>query len=382
MKKHIRGIVFFLITLLLIFVGRTLISQASASGPVKIAAIFAKTGIAAKDNKSAFEGTRLAVKEINSRGGLMGCLLELIEIDNKSTPLGSKLAAEQAVKHEVTAVIGAVWSSHSLTIARVLQKAEIPMISPASTKPEVTLAGNYIFRAIFNDIMQGRVLAQFAFIDIGARTSVVLKNINEEYCLTLAKYFVEFFKQMGGKVLYEGNYRGTAVDFTDVLTEAKKNRPNIIFVPGYQRDSGLILSQARKMGIKSQFLGGDGWGDQMYDYAGEAIDGACYTVQWHPDVPFPESIYLQNIYQRKYGNKNTEVNLPLTYDSVMLFADAVRRAGSFDRKKIRDALSETKGFSGATGNITFDKNGDPVDKQIIILKFEKGATVFVKSIGP
>lgn len=136
------------------------------------------------------------------------------------------------------------------------------------------------------------------------------------------------------------------------------------------------------MGIKSQFLGGDGWGDQMYDYAGEAIDGACYTAQWHPDVHFPESRYLQDIYQRKYGNKNTEVNLPLTYDSVMLFADALRRAGSFDRKKIRDALSETKGFSGATGNITFDKNGDPLDKQPVILKFEKGVSVIIKSVSP
>lgn len=355
---------------------------AEASAEIKIAAILSQTGIAIDHNKPAIEAARLAVDEINAKGGLLGHFLELILIDNQSTPIGSKLAAQKAVKLNVTAVIGAIWSSHSLAIAAVLQKAKIPMITPGSTKPEVTLTGEYIFRACFIDSFQGRVMAQFAYTDLGARTAVVLKNINEEYSLTLAKYFVKFFTESGGKVIYQGNYKGSAVDFTNILIEVKKLRPDVVFIPGYSRDSGLLVKQAEKSGIKTVFLGGDAWDGPIYEYGGSALEGSYYSAHWHPKVPFAKSRYLQKIYRKRYGEKDIIAPIPLTYDAVMLFADAVRRAGSVERSKIRDALAMTKNFKGATGTITFDSNGDPVNKEASIIKFENGSEVFVKSVRP
>jgi branched-chain amino acid transport system substrate-binding protein len=190
--------------------------------PATIAAIFAKTGIAADDNAPLFQGVSLGVEEINSQGGLLGRKLEVIEMDNTSNSIGSKQAALKAVELDVVAVIGAAWSHHSLAMAPVLQQAQIPMISPISTNPKVTLIGDFIFRVCFTDPFQGKVMAQFAYRDLKARTSIVLTNVNSDYSMGLAKFFQKSFTQSGGKVLWEGDYKERAIDFSSVL---KKVRP-------------------------------------------------------------------------------------------------------------------------------------------------------------
>lgn len=352
-----------------------------AAEPVKIAAIFAKTGIAAEDNAPEFQMIELAVEELNSQGGLLGRPVELIILDNKSTPIGSAQAAKKAVQLQVTAVIGASWSSHSLRIAPTLQQGGIPMISPSSTNPKVTRIGNYIFRVCFIDSVQGKAMAQFAFTELGARTAIVLKIINEEYSLTLAEFFIKSFQQYGGKVLFDGNYTSKAVNFKDILKEVQKLHPDVVFVPGYPRDSGLLIRQAVSMGIKTIFLGGDGF-SQIHDYGGDSVEGSFYSTHWHPDVRSEKSIHLQNIYKQKYKKELINMNAPLVYDAVSVFADATRRAGSLDRPKIRDALAQTKSFQGATGKISFDDHGDPQNKEVIIMKLGKKDQMYFKTIKP
>ena len=358
-------------------------AMAEATETIKIAAIFAKTGIAGKDNAPNFEGVSLAVEEINGQGGLLGRQLEVIELDNSSNSIGSKQAALKAVELDVVAVIGAAWSSHSLAIAPVLQQKQIPMISPISTNPKVTLIGNFIFRVCFTDPFQGKVMAQFAYRDLKARTAIVLTNVNSDYSIGLAEFFQKSFTQSGGKVLWEGDYKEKAIDFSTTLEKVRLLQPNVVFVPGYIQDSGLIIKQAKKMEIRSIFLGGDGWsGDRMYEYGGKAIEGGYYSQHWHSKVPFHRSQQLQANYHRKYGTKILPGVLPTSYDAVMVLADAIRRAQSLKHKKIRDTLAVTKNFQGATGTITIDENGDPVNKDAVIMKFENGTTVFVKTLKP
>ncbi len=353
-----------------------------ASEPIKVAVILSQTGIAIDQNKPAIEGARLAVDEINSHGGVIGRPMEMILIDNQSSPLRSKIAAQEAVNRNVTAVIGAIWSSHSIAMASILQEAKIPMITPASTEPEVTRIGDYIFRVCFIDSFQGKVMARFAYSDIGGRTSIVMGNLNEEYSMTLAEYFETFFKNIGGKVLYHGNYKGKAVDFKNILIEAKKFNPDVFFIPGYSRDSGLLVKQAVKMGIKTTFLGCDGWDGPIYKYAGNVLNGSYFSNHWHPKVQFTKSRHFLKIYREKYGIKEVRVTAPLAYDAVMLLADAIDRAGCLERDKIRNAIAETKNFQGSTGTIAFDQNGDPTNKEVSLIKCEKGKFVFLKSVKP
>lgn len=352
------------------------------SEPIKVAVIMSQTGIAIDSNKPGIEGAQLAIDEINSHRGVMGRPMEMILIDNQSSPLRSKIAAQEAVNRNVTAVIGAIWSSHSMVMASVLQEAKIPMITPASTKPEVTRIGDYIFRACFIDSFQGKVMARFAYSDLGGRTSIVMGNLNEEYSMTLTEYFETFFTHIGGKVLYHGNYKGKAVDFKDILIEAKKFNPDVFFIPGYARDSGLLVKQAVKMGVKTTFLGCDGWDGPIYKYAGNALNGSYFSNHWHPKVQFTKSLHFLKVYREKYGMKEVTVTAPLTYDAVMLLADAIGRANSLEREKIRNAIAETKNFQGSTGTITLDQNGDPKNKEASIIKCEKGKFVFLKSVRP
>ena len=265
-------------------------------------------------------------------------------------------------------------------MAPVLQKAGIPMITPASTATKVTEIGNYIFRVCFTDDLQGRTMALFARNTLKAATAVVLQNINEQYSLTLSDYFRRSFIKSGGKILLTGNYTEKCVDFSDILKEIKKIKPDVIFIPGYSRDSGLIIHQAGKMGIKAVFLGGDGWSLNMFDYAGDYLNGSYAAAPWQKSLPFPESGHFQKIFYKKFKKPVYNGVIALAYDATRLFCRAVNNAGTLDRERIRDVLARTFDFKGATGSITFDGTGDLIGKQVVIMKFDNHTYHYIKTV--
>ncbi len=352
---------------------------AEATETIKVAAIFSITGKAALDNAMALNGIRFAVEELNQQGGVLGKQLELLEFDNKSTALGSRIAAKKAVKAGVVTVFGANWSSHSLAMAPIFQAAGIPMISPYSTNPQVTLVGDYIFRICYIDPFQGRIMASFAIQDLNARSAGVLVNANSTFSEGLADYFIRSYRQLGGKILFVANYLDKTADFRPLLDQIKQYQPDVIFLPGHSKDSGLIIKQARTNSIETTFIGADGWNDSMYKIMGSVVEGSYYSNHWHHEI----SGQNNRLFVEKYRSQNREFDAgnALSEDCVFLFADAVRRAGSLNRAEIRDAIATTQNFPGITGNISFDKNGDPI-KSAVILKFEKGASVFVKTVEP
>lgn len=370
---------FSLITLVVYFVFFSSICS-YASETVKVASIFAKTGVAAAGNSSAIAGVRHAVYMLNRDGGILGSKIELIEYDNHSTALHSKAAAEMAVKAKVACVIGANWSSHSIAMAKVLQRAEIPMISPHSTSPLVTLVGDYIFRVCFIDAFQGKIMANFAFRDLGAKTAALLVNASGRHGESLADFFTVQFTQSGGEIVFRGDYIHDTEDFSENLKKIYAIKPGIVFVPGNIVDSGRILKQARQMGIKSLFLGGDGWGNDIYDHAGDAVNGSYLIQHWNEKNESRKSMNFVQDYQN-HSTGDLDSGTALAYDAVFLFADAADRAGTFDPKKIRKALASTTNFNGVTGKISFDKDRNPI-KSAVISKFDKGKKVYVKTIHP
>ena len=359
--------------------------QRAAGNPdadkIKIAAVFSESGIAAPHNQPLIEMTKLAVRKINEAGGLLGKPVQLLLFDNLSTPIGSAMAARKCVEQNVTAVIGAHWSSHSLAMAPILEEAGIPMISPGSTNPEVTKGKKYVFRACFIDSFQGLAMAKFAYTNLEARTAVVATAIDEDYSTMLGQFFSRAFEKAGGKVLAEIGYRGNATDFSSNIKTIEEHRPDVVYLPGYTRDSGLFIKQAVKMGIRATFLGGDAW-DEIETYAGDAVGGSFQSTPWHPEVPYTASEEMKRFFKAAYSREVANNSSPLAYDAVMILADAITRAGTDDRKAIREALATTRNFQGATGSITFDENGDPLDKGIIIIEFKDGKKVFTRTIQP
>ncbi len=351
------------------------------SESIKIAVIFAKSGPADLSERQMFQAASFAFEEINNLGGILGKKIEVIEIDNMSSSIGAKLAAEQAVSINVTAVIGCGRSSDSIAAGNILQEAKIIMISPVSTNPDVTLLGDYIFRVCFADNLQGRIMANFAINDLYMHNAVVLINKTYIYSSELSEYFINRFKELGGEILWEGHFIENMSDFSSILTKVKELEPEIIYLPAYPRDSGYIIRQARGMGILSIFLGGDGWGsDGFFTYGKDSIEGSYLTDHWYYDLDEESSRNFVSKFIEKF-NEIPDSGAALTYDAVYILADALIRANSLDTTKIRNFLAKTENFNGITGSITFDENGDPI-KPAVIMKIENNERVFIKTIEP
>ena len=370
-------IIVFTLSIVTVFAGQ----KAFAEDSIKIAAIFSVTGIAAEHNGPMIKMAELAVNSINKNGGVLGRPLELVIIDNKSTPIGSAQAAQQAVDLDVTAVIGAHWSSHSLAMAPILQNAGIPMIAPASTNPVLTQNRSYIFRACFVDSFQGKAMAQFARKSLKAKRAVVLSNVDEKYSITLAHFFSESFVENSGEVVADIQYRGDAMDFSAIITQIKDLSPEVIYVPGYSSDSGIFIKQARKLGVSAIFLGGGGCAE-ISSFTGDAINGSYQTAAWHPMVPYTSSLKLQKLYEQNYGTDIKNFNSPLAYDAVMLLKNAIEYCQCVDTQKIRDSLFAMDPFPGATGVISFDEQGDPERKPVIIVQFQEKLPMYIQGLRP
>ncbi len=347
----------------------------------KLASIFSQTGTAAMTNLHQIRTVELVVEEINSNGGVLGQQIELFTYDNQSSALGSILAAKKAVADGVSAVIGASWSSHSIAMASVFQEAGIPMLTPSSTNTAVTGIGNYIFRVCFIDSFQGKVAAKFAMEDLNVGTAVVLTNTDSTYSLDLAASFIDNFTGYGGNILWEGDYL-EPVNVTNYVAKVKNLKPDLIFIPGYTRDSSLFIKSFRGAGINAYILGGDGWSqNEMYNYTGNFLDGSYYISHWYSDSLEPVSLEFTSKMQNYFKSELLNAGMALSYDAVNLLIMAVKKAKSFKPEDIRLALSEISDFQGVTGEISMGINGDP-EKEAYILIFKDGKTEFVKKVSP
>lgn len=355
--------------------------SAASDVPVKVAAIYALTGEAAGPNRACVEGTWLAAEEINSSGGILGRRLEVVMIDNKSSPIGSNLAAEQAASLDVIAIVGASWSSHSMAIAQVAQARGIPMVSSFSTNPKVTRIGNFIFRVCFTDDFQGDIMARFAFENLKARTALILTNITSDFSMGLAQVFKQRFHESGGRVLQEVEYKpNNTENFQTHIKIAKKADADVLYIPGYD-ESGLLANLAQQAGVRSIPLGGDGWDNSNFlERGGKYLKRAYFSTHWSEEMENRQSrIFLEKL--REKMNFRANAGMVLAYDAMMLLADAVRRAGSPDRNAIRKALALTRGFEGVTGTISLDAQRNPV-KSAVIMEIREGGFRYLKTLNP
>jgi branched-chain amino acid transport system substrate-binding protein len=350
--------------------------SAFASDSIKIASIYALSGPAAEANQVSVKGVRLAVHEINAEGGIAGLPIELLELDNQSTPIGSKVAADMANQADVIAIIGASFSSHSMAVAGVAQRHGIPMITNVSTSPAVTLVGDCIFRVCFNDVFQGRVMAKFARDEIRIDKVVTIYDMASDYSMGISETFEQTFTQMNGEVLEKIPYKARQPNFRNIISLIDSANPDGLFVAGHV-ESGRIIAAAIQNGMSAIPLGGDGWGTpRFYEIGGNFIKLGYYSTHWHQDIASAPS----RRFVARYGKSGRLWASPaLAYDAVHLLADAIKRAGSVNRASVQKELARTRKFEGVTGTISFDENGDPI-KDVVIMKIENGVPRYLKQV--
>jgi len=350
---------------------------------IRIGEFASLTGKEAAFGQSSHKGTVLAIETINAAGGVLGQKIELLTEDNQSKPGESTTAVRKLISRDkIVALLGEVASSRSLEAAPIAQGAHIPMVSPSSTNPKVTQIGPYIFRVCFIDPFQGAVLAKFALNSLHARRIGVLSSVSSAYSVGLTKYFAEPYAAAGGMIAIEQKYSEGDKDFKAQLTAIRAAGVEAIFVPGYYTEVALIAKQARELGLTIPLFGGDGWeAPQLLEIGGTAVEGCFYSTHYSPENPAPMVQEFVKAFQARWGGEMPDAMAALGYDSALVLVDAIKRAGSTDGARIRDALAATKDFAGVTGATSMDADRN-ASKAAVIVAIKDGRFRFLQTAAP
>lgn len=358
-------------------------TNVAPSGPIKIGEFASLTGKEAAFGQSSHKGTVLAIEEINAAGGVLGRKVELISEDNRSTAGESATIVRKLIsRDQVVAILGEVASGRSLEAGPICQQNKIPMVSPSSTNPKVTETGDYIFRVCFIDPFQGTVMAKFAKKTLQAKNVALLVDNAAAYSVGLAKYFREQFTQDGGTVAIEQKFSSGDKDFKAQLTAIKATQPQAIFVPCYYTEAGLIAVQARQLGLTVPLFGGDGWeAPELLQIGGPAMEGTFYSTHYSAEDNAPAVQEFVKKFKAKFGGEVPDAMAALGYDSANVLVDAIKRAGTTDGAKVRDALAVTKDFEGVTGRTIMDAQRNAT-KPAVIITIKGGKFQYVETIKP
>jgi branched-chain amino acid transport system substrate-binding protein len=281
----------------------------------------------------------------------------------------------------VVALLGEVASGNTLAAAPKAQAAQVPMISPSSTNPAVTLVGDYISRVCFIDPFQGDVMAKFAANTLKAKKAAIMLDFNSPYSRGLTEFFEASFKKLGGEIVDKQSYTQGDRDYKGQLTKIRSENPDVIYVPGYYGEVGVISKQAKQLDIKAPMLGGDGWDStQLWDLGGDSLNGDYISNHYSVDDPSPAIQKFVSDYKSRYGQV-PDALAALGYDAMRVLADAIKRAGTTEGPKLKDAINATKNFSGVTGNISLDKDRNAV-KPAVVLKLQDRKYIYVETIYP
>jgi branched-chain amino acid transport system substrate-binding protein len=364
-----------------------LVAGCGGGDAIKIGIIVPLTGDVKTFGESARNGALMAIEEVNASGGIAGRQIQAIVSDDKNDPMETSNAGSKLIDMDgVVAILGSVSSKCSVPLSDKCESSKIPMITPTSTNPKVTVGEDgkrkdYVFRACFIDPFQGTVAAKFARDSLGAERAAVMYDVGNDYSKGLAEFFRGAFEERGGRVVAYESYAKDDVDFSALLTKLKQQQPDVLFIPDYYNKVGLIAKQARQAGLTVHLLGGDGWDSpEMLKIAGEAIYGGYFTNHYSPDDPRPEVQDWVNKYQAKYGQR-PDALATLGHDAALLLIEALRRAEKPEPKDIRDALARIRDFPCVSGSITFDEHGNPI-KSAAVLQYTAEGQRFVATVTP
>jgi branched-chain amino acid transport system substrate-binding protein len=352
---------------------------------IKIGGNFELSGAVAAYGEAENEGVKLAVEEINKDGGIDGKKIEYVSKDNKSdNNEAASVAANLTTKDEVVAIVGPATSGATKATLPNLTKAKTPAVTPSGTDDAITVqkgkVQDYIFRSCFQDSFQGIVLAKYADENLKADKAVILGDNSSDYASGLKKAFKETYK---GEIVAEENFTAGDKDFQAMLTKIKDKDFNVIYIPGYYTEAGLIIKQAREMGIEQPIIGADGFGDEkLIETAGASnVKNVYYTGHFSTKAPATDKVEpFVAAFEKKYGKQPSSFNA-LAYDSVYMIKQAIEDEGKATSEAINKGLANLKDFEGVTGKITMDKEHNPV-KSAVVLGLTDGKETSAETVNP
>lgn len=362
-------------------------TTAQAQEPIIIGGNLELSGAAAAYGTPVAESLELAIEQRNDAGGILeGQLIELLLNDNQSDLTESASIATRLVSKNVVGIVGPTATGVAQAAIPVITENGMPTILAASTGDDLTLddSGNvleYLFRVCFEDSYQGLAAGQYASETLEAKTAVIITDQALDYSLGLADSFTTKFEENGGTIVKQESYSSGDTDFQAILTTLLGQEFDILYVPGYYTETGLIIQQAREMGITQPIIGGDGYSSNtLIELAGaQNATDIYYTTHFYEESENPAVQEFINAYEAKFGKK-PDTFAALGYDASNLLLDAIERAGSTDPEAIKDALAATQDFDGITGTFSIDENHNPI-KPAIMIKLENGQVTQAQEVS-
>ncbi len=357
----------------------------SPAKEIKVGVILPMTGPVASFGQSSWRGIKIAetIKPIIKKG----YTIKLILLDDK----GDKVEAANAVsrliyKNHVKAIIGPLTSGDVLSAGNIAEKAKIPLLTHSATNPLVTKNKKYISRVCFIDSFQGAVAAKYAINSLHAKTAAVVINVGEDYSVGLAKFFIQDFKKMGGKIVSKSFIQSNASDFSAQISQIKSKNPDIIYMPCFYQSLALFARQAREFGLKQTILAGDGASEAaLIKVGGKSVEGLTFTAHFDPKATATD---LAKRFIKAYEAKYKEVPSTLAAlgaDGYFIMANAINRAigsGKLTSENINRAIRSTKNFRGVTGIITINPQTGNAIKSAVIQRVKNGKFVYVTTVNP
>jgi branched-chain amino acid transport system substrate-binding protein len=350
---------------------------------IRIGEVGSLTGPDATFGTSTHRGILIAVQEANATGGVQGKKVELQMIDDQGTANEAVLAITKLIHQQgVRAVLGEVASSLSLAMAPIAQRAKVPMISPSSISSKLTEQGNYIFRVCFVDRFQAKVMAEFASKNLKAKTVAILTDHKSDYSRDSTKMFIEYFKKFGGSVLIEQSYSAGDIDFKSQLTVIRGLKPDVILVPGYYTDVGLIARQKVELGIVTPLLGGDGWDSpKLSEIGGEALKDSFFVGHFYPKSELVGAQKFIDSYKKAYGLVPDGL-AALGYDAAWILLEGLKRSNLASPDTLREAVASTKDFQGITGKISIGPDRNAIKAASVFRISAAGVPQFEALMNP
>lgn len=351
-----------------------------ATGPIRIGFNLEETGNQATFGISGHKGAELALDELNAAGGVLGRQLQAVWDDNASMSQQSASVASKLINQDkVDVLIGALTSSNTIAMAKIAEEAGVPMLSPAATNPAVTLnedgsVRKFVFRVCFTDDFQGEGIVNFAVNGpIKAKKACIFYDADNDYSVGIWETVKRVAPENGLELVAEDSYLSSSeTDFRSKLNKFKSQQFDVLIVPGYYNQVALIANQAREMGLKQPLLGGDGWDSpDLWKNAGKNIEGSYFTNHYASDDKDPAVQDFIRKFRERFGGNVPDAMAILSYDAVMMMADAITRAGGTDPAALQAALASTHDYKGASGMLTINEQHNAT-KKLVVLKVGEG----------
>ena len=332
-------------------------ASAGGSDTITIGASLPMTGSVALNGEMILEGIQMAVDECNEAGGIDGKEVVIDAQDDQAEPnQAASVANMMSADEKIVAIIGSLKSSCTLAAAPIYEEAGVVALSPDSSSPEVTNAGEYIFRIKNSDVVLAQTMAKGAISDGHTKFAILYEN--NDYGAGVLEQSQIAIEEAGCEIVCtESILTGEQTDFSSIISKIRESGADAILMGVDYNESGLVMKQMKDAGLDLPRYATDGlFTDAFIEVGGEAADGTTVLTSF---ITSDQSENVQNFikkYQEKYDGEMPSIFQAEGYDCGKIVIEAIENAGT-DRKAIRDYMA-TMSYQGVTGDCTFDENGD------------------------